>query len=108
MAGERFYNREFKIRLSEIVVEGARIARFSDMPKKARWHERQLHEDKEMLRIVLQDAVETIGSAASREALRFAVADLVDAQILTTTESLRLVESACAEALKRVGLQAQA
>ena len=108
MAGEKFFTREFERRLAEIVLESARMARFSDMPKKARWHERQFHEAKEMLRIVLQDAVETIGSAASREALRFAVADLVDAQILTAAESLRLVESACAEALKRAGLQAQA
>ena len=34
MAGEKFFVREFERRLTEIVLESARMARFSDMPKK--------------------------------------------------------------------------
>ena len=97
MAGEKFFVREFEIRLTEIVLESARLARFSDSPKGARHHEKCLHEARRMLRLVMQDAVGAIGRKAAKDALKAAVENLQDALIITE-DSLALVKAASEEA----------
>ena len=73
------------------------MARFSDMPKKARWHEKKLHGDKEMFRLALREAVGVIGRKAAQDALKTAVGNLQDA-LIVTEDSLALVKAVSEEA----------
>lgn len=97
MAGEKFFTREFERRLTKIVLESARMARFSGRPAGARYHEKCLREARRMLCLVMQEAVGVIGRKAAKDALKKAVENLQDALIITE-DSLALVNAVSEEA----------
>ena len=97
MAGEKFFVRDFEVRLTEIVLESARIARFSGSPTGARHHEKCLREARQMFRLALREAVGVIGKKAAKDALKAAVENLQDALIITE-DSLALVKAVSEEA----------